>query len=233
MGFTVESDPLPEDDSGSSQNQEISQEQVTSSPSPDQPKAELDLDAVFADPRMEKLAQRFSDKSVSKVEKELANVAGRLDRYEKYREAGMTPEQAKRELEIDALLGKQSETVSTEDKSDLSKEVQPMATLNISQALKDAGYDPATATREDIEFAMKYTNQVEAANELLKRRVNQPPPTEPDPSTVVPQTGKATQPVDKIALLAELEELTEGDTNRERQEEIKAMLVQEGIFEGD
>jgi hypothetical protein len=227
MGFTVESDLAQEDEGGSSQDQSVSQEEVSSSISPDQPDVELILDRVFADDRLNQRVQRHTDKSISNLEKDLAKERDRIDRYEAYRELGKSPEEAKREMAIDEVLSRGA--VSPDDKSDLSEEVQPMAPVDVSKALKDAGYDPADATREQVEFVLTHKNQIEATNALLLRRTSQPP-TEPSPSTVIPQGGKAPPPKDAEALMAELEELLVDDTNRDRQNEIKAILKNAGTF---
>lgn len=65
------------------------------------------LDKLLTHPKFEAKMQSTKDKRFSKMEGELAKVQETLagvDRYEEYRQKGLSPEDAKRQMQIDDLL---------------------------------------------------------------------------------------------------------------------------------
>lgn len=85
----------------------------------------------------------LKDKRFAKLETGLEKNSSRLDQYEQYRESGLTPAQAKRELAVDELLAdKNTQPVQTEVNSGLTpSEAQSLAsslTGSLSQEAQQA-----------------------------------------------------------------------------------------------
>ena len=107
MSDQVESDQVDED---APPPEEISPDEVTSKPSPDAEEALVAkvIERILSSGEIEKNVQKHANRESANLRKRQdaleENTAPLLERYQGYVDEGMTPAQARRELEIDALL---------------------------------------------------------------------------------------------------------------------------------
>jgi len=227
----VESDPKEQEGADESQVSPISDDEVTSSISPDLSDAQIDA----LTPIVERLVQKHTDQQYSSLKKEV-DVLGQLDRYQKLTSEGrLTHEAAKDQIKLEddiAWLKRQrGESVGSE----LTEEPAPerASSINYDDAYKKIGI-PSPATVEELEWAVTHKTQASLENALLARKVKLPIKKEAPPSTVVsPSGGKTPTEIDEAALNAEFISLTgkpmdmildSGGTVRERRAEIAKLV---------
>lgn len=136
------------------------------------------IEALLAHPsveaKIEAIAQAKTqgtkDRRIAKMENQLGDISGILDQLD------LTLEQKDRlkDIERDNTIKQMSEFLQGQGQAssgDLPASESPGKTVDIVGSFKAVGYDPASITSEDLEFASKFSSEADLQNALLKQRI--------------------------------------------------------------
>lgn len=135
-----------------------------------------------------KSLQSRKDKGISNLEKQVTQLSEQISQYEAYRATGLTPEQAQREMQVDALLAQQ--VANTEVPA-----TEPQGSGDEWGAALDSIFTKTGLDKNDpkvLELAQKYGDSPAFLGELTAlgiERASQPPPS---PGTIVTPSGGLT-----------------------------------------
>lgn len=237
MSDKVESDITSADDLGQTQDSGGSPSDVPSSISPDFTEAQLQ--AIFQSDAFSKEVQRYSNKEIAKLSKQVTDELSAVDSFAKKIESGMSPEDAKWQLRVDSALDYIDKLRGSEAPVLGSGPAQAPASVNASsksllEAAAKAKLDLSSITSADhVELAGlldSSKDQADLENLVFKKKAEivsrQPTPS---PGTMIQPGGGQASPPQKVEdLVTELDELLVNDENPERQEEIEGLLREAG-----
>ena len=137
--ITDSQEEAQESDASQAPNSENQAGESTSSLANDQAAQEAGLTEKQIREYVRNEFKSLKDKRFAKLESAQEETSGRLDQYEQYRESGLSPAQAKRELAVDELLANQNaQPVQTEVNSGLTpSEAQSLANSLIGGLSQD------------------------------------------------------------------------------------------------
>lgn len=174
--------------------------------------------------------QSDKDKGIAKVGKQVNDLAEQMEKYESYRERGLKPEQAVREMQIDALLAGQRDEGSTEFLPKEEGGTEPkVASADQKAILQRLGLQPNDP--KVLEVLREKDNPIEqvasfAALALEKAKTQQAPTNE---AQVMPSASGATSTETIDSLTEELNELMRESPGKhmKRITEIRAKLKEQ------
>lgn len=173
--------------------------------------------------------QSDKDKGIAKVGKQVNDLAEQMAKYESYRESGLKPEQAIREMQIDALLAGQPNEGSTEVLPKEEGGTEPkVASADHKVILQQLGLQPndpkvLEVLREKDNFIDQVVSFAALATEKAK---TQQTPT--NAAQVMPSAAGATTTETIDSLTEELnEKMLEPGKNMKRIQEIRKMLKEQ------
>lgn len=186
-----------------------------------------DAQAAYVQQLIEKQWQSGKDRRIASLDEKVNDIDARLNRYDELRNLGMSPQQARREMQLDELLQSRSapaQAQGTSPANGVPQATQP--SVEFENVIKAVGLDPND--RDVWMLAGKHGKDqaafTHALVQLKMSRATAPPPSQ---AAMPPSPGGTAPAVNNDQQIAELQRLlqTPGQRDFKRIAELKSQLA--------
>lgn len=146
--------------------------------------------------------QSLKDTRIAKLETATEENASRLDQYEQYRESGMTPTQAKRELAVDELIAARNAQPAP---MEVSSGLTPSEAQSLANSLI-GGLSNDEQQKVMAQVNTKVFKDQAALNQFVVKQVASAKPVATSATTSTPAAGEAKGELSEEALLSDYTE---------------------------